>query len=884
MAINQSSQIDSTHSQSVFDATYTFQKTVAFATGWALSDPAKEGADVDFVQLLQSSLKAFYMFFRPLLWIAGLAMDNSLVFGEVFKLDKALWQFWQMARNFANFIIWFMFLRQVLKYIFDIKSWKSDTTNVTKIITKLLLSSVGVQMSWFIMWALIDLSIVLTAGLWWLPLNIVDQNVASKPIFGMKTSVKLNAKAAINDNLVAVYTWDWSALSASTAKYLLPCFTEKDEIKREEDFKNAYKISEKTDAWGWAWWGGSGKVLPLTVKKEDINRDYCIFWQDVLTKSKAPEGTKLVAWNENMQNIIIESRKEFVGAMNCKVTIGDDGYEKDVENIKKSPCSFLWNLTKKGMWKQWAFFSLYASILGLSSIQLDAPLTTAALTIETLIKMIIAVAFIIPIGILIVVLIIRVAYLRVIIAFSPLIALGIAWNIMPKNPLTDKFTLSSILSLILLPAVVTFAISLSIILLTSLTEWFSRKWSLETIGIHQRVVDWASCYDVWITTLCINSKAINFGAGITDYFTWIIMNIFGIGLMWFAVMAALKTSSLTKKTVESIEWMVSGIAWWAQIIPLPGGGYWSYWGITWAVKEITWKITNAPGQQVSKTANIIDGIGNNLLGKDRKLEGQISTATSITQNSETKMEDTFKTLDNIVKDESLFKDLNENITQIDGIKDYFNALNAKMGSSYKFESEKEVFNPKSAQWAKFLTNLVAHGDAYLGEWRWSQIINNMKFFYKTNGEIDKDIQDYLQKIIDNSKAEKTYKVDTNGKIQKIIKLEPEDGKEKSIELEATEKEKESLVGEYDEYIKNIKLADARSKQNAEAELTKWITKTFGNTTTRQDVENALRPAKANKPNNGAQKSAQSNPTSWSSTAQSSTNSGTPNGANPTPNP
>lgn len=31
------------------------------------------------------------------------------------------------------------------------------------------------------------------------------------------------------------------------------------------------------------------------------------------------------------------------------------------------------------------------------------------------------------------------------------------------------------------------------------------------------------------------------------------MNIFGIGLMWFVVMAALKTNELTAKTVESIE-------------------------------------------------------------------------------------------------------------------------------------------------------------------------------------------------------------------------------------------------------------------------------------------------------------------------------------------
>lgn len=874
VAINQSSQIDSTHSQSVFDATYTFQKTVAFATGgttgWVQTDPAKKGADVDFVQLLQSLLKTAYIFIWPFLWIAGIAMDNSLVYGEVFWLDKALWQFWQIARNFANFIIWFIFLRQVLKYIFDIKSWKSDTTNVTKIITKLLLSSVGVQTSWFIMWALVDLSIVLTAGLWSLPLNIIDETVASRPILGIKTSVKLNTKVAKNDNLVMLYTWEWANLPK---KYILPCLIEEKKIKWGTDFMNAYKLAEEITPESEK--AGKDKVLPLTVKKEEINEGYCVYWQDVLTINVAPDGTSMEPASEAMQKMIIDSRKEFVSGKGCEpVEIRPEGYDPNVSHFKTSNCTFLWNLARKGMWKQWSFFSLYASILGLSSIHLDAPQTTATLTIETLLKIAIMIGFLVPLIALVVVLIMRVAYLWVIIAFSPLIALGIAWDILPKdNPLTKKFTLKSILSLILLPVVVTFALSLSIIMLSALSEWFARNWSLETVGVRSKVIDGASCYDVWITNLCISSKSLNFWAGITDYFAWIIMNIFGIGLMWFVVMAALKTNELTAKTVESIEWVAKWFAWWLQFIPLPGGGYWSIWGITWAVKEITSKITNAPGQQVSKTADIIDWIGNNLLGKDRKLEGQISAATNATLKSDANMQTILGELNRIVTDDSLFKDLNENASQIAGLTGYFNALNAKMGSSDKFDLPSEVYDPKSAKWTRFLTNLAAYGDTYLGEGKWSEIVSNMKFFYKTNGDVDKNIQDYLQQIIDNNnKAKKTYKIGTNGVIQKIVKINPNDDKEKRIELEASETEKESLISEYDEYIKKIKLAEGdENKWVAEKELSDWITKTFGDTT-RQDVENVLRPTKTNKPNNGAKNTYQTKPASWSwTTTQSWTN-------------
>jgi hypothetical protein len=45
----------------------------------------------------------------------------------------------------------------------------------------------------------------------------------------------------------------------------------------------------------------------------------------------------------------------------------------------------------------------------------------------------------------------------------------------------------------------------------------------------------------------------NIGTGIFDYFSWIIMNLFGIGMMWFIVMAALKSSELTKGVAEGVE-------------------------------------------------------------------------------------------------------------------------------------------------------------------------------------------------------------------------------------------------------------------------------------------------------------------------------------------
>lgn len=61
------------------------------------------------------------------------------------------------------------------------------------------------------------------------------------------------------------------------------------------------------------------------------------------------------------------------------------------------------------------------------------------------------------------------------------------------------------------------------------------------------------------------------------------------------------------------------------------------------------------------------------------------------------MQTTLGELNRIVTDDSLFKDLNENASQIAGLTGYFNALNAKMGSSDKFDLPSEVYDPKSAK-------------------------------------------------------------------------------------------------------------------------------------------------------------------------------------------
>ena len=56
-------------------------------------------------QILDMILKIIYLLLWPLLVIAGLALDNTLVYASIFNLDAPLWKFWNMMKNFANFAL-----------------------------------------------------------------------------------------------------------------------------------------------------------------------------------------------------------------------------------------------------------------------------------------------------------------------------------------------------------------------------------------------------------------------------------------------------------------------------------------------------------------------------------------------------------------------------------------------------------------------------------------------------------------------------------------------------------------------------------------------------------------------------------------------------------
>lgn len=53
-----------------------------------------------------------------------------------------------------------------------------------------------------------------------------------------------------------------------------------------------------------------------------------------------------------------------------------------------------------------------------------------------------------------------------------------------------------------------------------------------------------------------------------DFFPWLILNIFGIGLMWTILMAAMKNTAFTGKIVDGVSGFAKNFVTSADIIPL----------------------------------------------------------------------------------------------------------------------------------------------------------------------------------------------------------------------------------------------------------------------------------------------------------------------------
>ena len=149
------------------------------------------------IDTLHSLLTTLYLIIRPFLIIGWKFLSNTFVYGSAFGIDNVLWQLWQLVRTFTNYIILFIFLFSIFVYFFKWESkysWK-------KLLPKIAIAAIVVNMSWFLLAVLLDFSTILLVAAW----DIGHQftNIATKVNSNIKKDV-LEIPLTFN-----VDSWTW---------------------------------------------------------------------------------------------------------------------------------------------------------------------------------------------------------------------------------------------------------------------------------------------------------------------------------------------------------------------------------------------------------------------------------------------------------------------------------------------------------------------------------------------------------------------------------------------------------------------------------------------------------------------------------------------------
>ncbi len=108
--------------------------------------------------------------------LAGKLMTNAFVYASFMHMDSFLWQMRNIMKNFANFTIGFMFLFYLIKNIFSSGEKQTTASFIKEKVVSFLVAGILIQMSWFLVGAVVDLSTVATSAIGAFPASMIEEN------------------------------------------------------------------------------------------------------------------------------------------------------------------------------------------------------------------------------------------------------------------------------------------------------------------------------------------------------------------------------------------------------------------------------------------------------------------------------------------------------------------------------------------------------------------------------------------------------------------------------------------------------------------------------------------------------------------------------------
>lgn len=537
-------------------------------------------------QILNMVLKIIYLLLWPLLVIAGLALDNTLVYASIFHLDAPLWQFRNMMKNFANFTLWFMVLFAIIKSIIS-NSWAwsaKDEKSPLGIIKTTLIAGILIQASWFLVAALVDVSTIATYAVGGLPLSVLkNTTIGNQKILSVNSSIDLNkfdiSSAWGEDFQVWYSTQHPTKAGGDHIVTMSPCRVERSYViwreygdpkyKNTAKFKDEFKDLEVCVLFG----------NQLVMWPEDAFMQKIKDIMSVNVTWPMPDYNNKVWYNYYINGLLNmtwwDTMPELTGKM---VYLGSWTTAFATGNLFFAGTNSLTiaTLIQKSKWFVGPLVTMYSSLLNFAQLTNTSVTTTSWTSGIFIIKALVAIALFFPLIALALVLILRIGILWLYIVASPFIILKESFKNFVKIDGLDKYlSIKSVIGIIFAPVVTVAALSLSLIFMTALVNGFTS--TDISSAIHE---------SLGITKLNDakpGNDAVSFGWGSSmefsklpwweamDWFSWLMVNFFAIGLMRMIFFAALKSNELGKSVGGKVQSFGENVFKTLPILPM---GWW----------------------------------------------------------------------------------------------------------------------------------------------------------------------------------------------------------------------------------------------------------------------------------------------------------------------
>ncbi len=537
----------------------------------------------NFSSIVSELLKWIYVLLRPLLYICGIALDNSLVYGSWLHLDASLWTLWNIMKNIANFALWVLVLISIVVNLFSLWKWKKFAPKET--IKNTVIAWVLIQMSWFLVAAIIDVSTILTYAIWWLPMTVLktNQDYTNRPVMWI--------------NAIAWYTQNWMKLNLYYSYWdhkISEC-----EIIEWLSVSGQYIVGPKyaymwdeyqhtgfyLDTWYCAVW--SWPYRYNHVLSGSTNWIYPDIYNDFSTSTGAQLNTtylnQLKTNYQNIQNVswVIDACV-LVPLDASKIPSTCTGYW--ALSYTWNDEFFTWqladwwllytvdNLIESSKWYVGPLMTIYSSLLDIQSFVSISDGNYVEWFISCFCKLIFFLILIVPIFWLAIVLICRVWILWLVIAASPILILCWVFKDLIK---LDKFlwgnlNLWSLIKLVFAPVIVTFAISMSLIFITAISSIKQDSLQSEEIMKEMWIEKKENTYSIlWLVNIQLDSNIIS---SAQDDFVYFITLLLSCGIIRFLLMEAVKLcGNVWNKIGENLSKKAGSLVENIPIVPIPTG-------------------------------------------------------------------------------------------------------------------------------------------------------------------------------------------------------------------------------------------------------------------------------------------------------------------------